>query len=174
MGVLEGCHKIGRTDNPARRVSQVNGAAPAEVRIVHLIEAADANWLERYLHTAFDHCRARGEWFRLSGNDLASLAQMTRVNGPSDVAAEVAHLHARNRPDERSRRTQINVILPPDLDAQLREYVERTGFAISHVVQRALRRDLAAPPVVTVPPLPDAPPEVAPGARNRPGRKKKG
>ncbi len=73
---------------------------------------------------------------------------------------------------ERDRRTQINVILEPALDARLREYVERTGFSIKHVIERAIRRDLDSPPVITVPPLPEAPPEPAPKPAGRPGRKR--
>lgn len=54
--------KIGRTDDLALRLSQIQVCSPVEVRLVASVRAE--HWLEPYLHRLLAASRIRGEWFR--------------------------------------------------------------------------------------------------------------
>ena len=184
MGVLDGCHKIGRTGNPERRVTQVGAKLPAEVRVVHLIESVDPVWIESVLHIAFRHCRARGEWFRLTVEDVAALSAVARVDKPDDLPVTI-----RRRYDEHLRgvlsesrtggnRTlgtkQFNVELPTELVDEFRAFCASRDESVSSHTARALRRHMDnPPPVVPDPPLPPTPPLPPVEAKHKRGRKPK-
>lgn len=71
-----GLYKIGISSDPERRLQEINsgnGSAkpPYEVVIVHSIHVTNPLRVERYLHQKFDHLRLKGEWFRLTSNEIA-------------------------------------------------------------------------------------------------------
>jgi hypothetical protein len=70
----------------------------------------------------------------------------------------------------KSRENQVNGVLEPELYARLQAYLQESGLTLTHVLNRAIRRDLSAPPVVSEPPLPPAPPEQS--AARAPGGKR--
>lgn len=92
IGTLEGCHKIGVTRNLTDRIRNMV-ALPVELREVISFPTHDFLGLERYLHTAFNHKRVRGEWFRLSAEDLALISQIQIQGGFAVYPPELAKLH---------------------------------------------------------------------------------
>lgn len=93
MGPLEGCHKIGRATDPGSRARQVAAKLPVKLAVVHRIETANAVWLERYLHVAFRAARVRGEWFRLSADDVSALKSISRADTADQLPAVVTAMH---------------------------------------------------------------------------------
>jgi hypothetical protein len=154
MGPLEGCYKIGKTNNPDRRELQLNTMLPVRVEIVHLIQSADMAWLEGYLHIVFHHQRARGEWFRLDDDGLALITELRVAHDESAIPVELVVLHRRNwdilHPSPARVRQggtrKLSVSLPPDLAAELDAYADDRDQSYSDVVCRALRRHLDNPP----------------------------
>lgn len=63
-------YKIGRSGSPGRRSYEVALQLPEEVHLVHSIETDDPVGIERYWHQRFSERRTRGEWFRLSPEDV--------------------------------------------------------------------------------------------------------
>lgn len=70
-------YKIGRTNNPERRMRKFNVVLPFEITPVCLIKTNDMYKLESDLHTKYAQYRADGEWFKLpvsAINELKKLA----------------------------------------------------------------------------------------------------
>lgn len=84
-------HKIGRTDNPHRRLSQLD-KGPEPAKLVHIIPTTDAGWLETAMHRAFMPKRYRGEWFRLTAADVETIRQIARADAIDDLPAVVRQL----------------------------------------------------------------------------------
>jgi hypothetical protein len=70
---VTGYYKIGRTDNPSRRLTQFGVQLPFRVGVVHIIPTNDSKTLERQLHEHFKSQRARGEWFNLTDDDVLTI-----------------------------------------------------------------------------------------------------
>lgn len=72
--VIDGGHfyyKIGKAQDPKRRLVQLQRSAPTLLHIVHLIPTDHMTMLEGLLHTRFADCRRHGEWFELTPEDIA-------------------------------------------------------------------------------------------------------
>lgn len=65
----------------------------------------------------------------------------------------------------------LYIALPSLLVAELKALAQANGRAIRYEVEQAIRRHLAAPPVLVVPPLPPA--AIEAGAAKRRGRPRK-
>jgi hypothetical protein len=64
--------KIGRSNDVARRRRETALLLPQELKHVHIIETDDPEGIERYWHERFSDRRVRGEWFRLTREDVAA------------------------------------------------------------------------------------------------------
>lgn len=64
--------KIGRSNDTARRRREIALLLPQELEHVHIIETDDPAGIERYWHERFSDRRIRGEWFRLTREDVAA------------------------------------------------------------------------------------------------------
>ena len=64
--------KIGRSNDVARRRREVSLLLPHELEHVHIIETDDPAGIEKYWHERFKDRRVRGEWFRLSREEVAA------------------------------------------------------------------------------------------------------
>lgn len=68
-----GLYKIGVSNDPQRRVSEMVVKHPDQVTCVHTIPSRSAFQLEAVLHKHFASKCVSGEWFRLTAHDLAYL-----------------------------------------------------------------------------------------------------
>jgi hypothetical protein len=93
IGTLEGCHKIGRSNCPSRRSAEIGLLLPVPLSVVHKIATRDEAWLESYLHHAFGHRRVRGEWFRLTAEDLTLLNSLSAASVVNDIPESVRLMH---------------------------------------------------------------------------------
>ncbi len=129
IGVLEGCHKIGKSNNVNRRIPEFGAKLPVVLRVVHAIPTADMVWLESYLHMAFRHRRVRGEWFRLSEEEIGVIAAVCAADSDDDLPPALIALKKQNwtliyqsktRPDHyRSQPQQINIRTSPETERLL-------------------------------------------------------
>jgi hypothetical protein len=100
IGPVDGCYKIGQSDNPEARIASLN--LPVAPAIVATFTTSRGGWLESYLHAAFAHRRTRGEWFRLADEEVTLLATVSHVSEPADLPAAVVALHDANRAAKKS------------------------------------------------------------------------
>lgn len=68
-------HKIGKSNDPGRRVYEVGLRLPEKHELVHVIDTDDPSGIEAYWHRRFASQRANGEWFRLSLGDVAAFTR---------------------------------------------------------------------------------------------------
>jgi hypothetical protein len=128
---------------------------PFELTIRHRIRSGRQKWLEGYLHKAFADVRVRGEWFRLSDDDLAALESVGSADGPKDLPVDLIARYEANRTDP------LYLELPTEVVDRLRAFAATRGESVRHVLEAAVRRHMAYPPPL-VTPLPDAAPKVKP------------
>jgi hypothetical protein len=65
-------YKIGRSSHAERRAYEVQLVLPEELVLVHKIKTDDPEGIEAYWHHRFRERRLRGEWFSLTGADIAA------------------------------------------------------------------------------------------------------
>ena len=76
-----GVYKIGRTINPARRLSQVQRQVGGALKYVGLRQTANAPALEATLHHAHHGSRKFGEWFALNGAQVLAICSDYAAKG---------------------------------------------------------------------------------------------
>jgi len=64
--------KIGCSRKPEERTRKVAYGVPAEAVVIHMIETDDPYGVEAYWHRRYAGKRVRGEWFRLSADEVAA------------------------------------------------------------------------------------------------------
>jgi len=64
--------KIGRSNDVTRRRREISLLLPKDLEHVHVIETDDPEGIERYWHERFSARRLKGEWFRLTIDDVAA------------------------------------------------------------------------------------------------------
>ena len=70
-------YKIGRTNNPQRRIDMQFGVElPFKIKLVHLLQTDDAVAVENDLHQRYAKNRKRGEWFKLSDLQLQEIRNL--------------------------------------------------------------------------------------------------
>lgn len=74
-----GEYKIGRTNLVDRRIAEVGATSSVELTLIHEIKTDDPAGVEAYWHRRFAESRMRGEWFRLSGKDVAAFRRWKRI-----------------------------------------------------------------------------------------------
>lgn len=68
-------HKIGKSNDPGRRMYELGIQLPEKHDVVHVIETDDPAGIEAYWHRRFAAQRTNGEWFRLSPGDIAAFTR---------------------------------------------------------------------------------------------------
>lgn len=64
--------KIGSTTNPKTRLSHLRIANP-DIQFLYIIETEDYKKVEKYYHTIFNDKRIKGEWFKISLEDIKAV-----------------------------------------------------------------------------------------------------
>ncbi len=64
--------KLGRSNDIDRRFREIKTKLPEEGELIHVIETDDPEGIEAYWHNRFKEERTRGEWFKLSNDDVKS------------------------------------------------------------------------------------------------------
>ena len=150
MGVLDGCHKIGFSNDPELRAKNLSrGGSP--LRVVHAIATSDMRWLERVMHAAHAHARVGGEWFRLTDDDVVNFSGLTEVHDDDDLLeiyrpfsdATYARSHL---PDFAPRQPGFMVRLPDELRGPLEARSAVTGRTLTTELVIATVRHLTAEP----------------------------
>ncbi|MGO4337793.1 GIY-YIG nuclease family protein [Labrys sp. KB_33_2] len=69
--------KVGIAFDVAKRLADLKGASPFEVRCVFALEVAakDARDIERAVHVRLSHCRRQGEWFDCFPSEAIALVK---------------------------------------------------------------------------------------------------
>jgi hypothetical protein len=93
--------KIGRSNNPVRRVAKLETACPYELTIRGVIETHDPPKVEARLHNRFAEYRKSGEWFKLPTREKMRLLKLCDLNA-TQVDAKYGRTEA-----ERRRKTLI-------------------------------------------------------------------
>jgi len=83
--------KIGQTRrSPVHRLQQIRNQVPGIDKNQYYCSTSDPRWLERAFHETFADCRAQGEWFDLTADDLTLVMQVPDyVSRPDDLPLEM-------------------------------------------------------------------------------------
>jgi hypothetical protein len=73
-----GLVKIGRTVDIEQRLKTLHTMLPYELELLHLLPSSSIDELECYLHRYFREKRVKGEWFRLTIEDIEQLPALAR------------------------------------------------------------------------------------------------
>lgn len=148
-----GLHKIGRSIDPQGRLIELGGKVEP-LALVHTIAVAtegDSRLLERYLHVAFGADRVRGEWFRLSADDVALLKAVPFVRDQADLPASVRDRHAVRSEIVTPRRT---VQIPEDWLRVAQELAAARPLPVMWLLVELLRQEAEAKGKADLPPTP--------------------
>jgi Meiotically Up-regulated Gene 113 (MUG113) protein len=78
-------YKIGCSRTPDRRVPELQRGWPLTLKLMCMIETDDPFGLEAYWHRRFLEKRTRGEWFRLSAEDVAAFREWDQTHAVSQA-----------------------------------------------------------------------------------------
>ncbi|MBA2705837.1 MAG: GIY-YIG nuclease family protein [Blastocatellia bacterium] len=70
-----GLVKIGRSQNPNIRLRSLMTGSVDKLELLHTIECQHPHAIERALHRTYSGKRVRGEWFKLTDEDIESIKQ---------------------------------------------------------------------------------------------------
>lgn len=93
--------KIGRSENPEKRLQGIQVGSPYELEILAAVETAAPKRLEETLHERFASDNKRGEWFRLSESQRRSLRTTLDLT-PREI-------YERYHPDEEKRAKELRM-----------------------------------------------------------------
>lgn len=81
-------YKIGRTNDPYKRLTPMLAHAPFPLETLILIPTPDMAQTERELHQRFESRHQRGEWFSLFEDDLDAIRKSYRTIDPTALRAD--------------------------------------------------------------------------------------
>lgn len=77
---VSGFCKIGKTNNPAKRLYDFGVKLPFRVQLIHIIQTDNMALLESILHRRYIRKRIRGEWFALEQGDIDTIKELRKVS----------------------------------------------------------------------------------------------
>ena len=99
-----GLCKIGRSENPTRRLSDLQPGSSAKLVLAAAIPTLRSSVLETIIHKSLAHLRERGEWFRIAADEAAEAIMQAASALPDEDAetmatfdAELANCSAKER-----------------------------------------------------------------------------
>jgi DNA-binding XRE family transcriptional regulator len=90
-----GCHKIGHSADPARRLKDFD-KPPGTASLIHAIAANHPWFVERAMQKAFWHFHEKDEWYVLPVEAVALFRSVERCDGPADLPAWASELVRKN------------------------------------------------------------------------------
>lgn len=76
----EAAFKIGRSNNPEKRLPSIATGCPSPVNLWKTVHVDDMGFAERWFHKRFADQRVNGEWFKISREDVvAAIADFEAV-----------------------------------------------------------------------------------------------
>ena len=75
--------KIGKSNNPKKRLSQIQTSSPFESYLIGIIECDNDFEIEKKLHCEYKNKRIKGEWFALVKKDVVDICDkysMQKIN----------------------------------------------------------------------------------------------
>lgn len=72
-------YKIGRTNNPIRRIGEFKTEFPEQLTPIHTITTDDPAGIEGYWQKRFKDKRKQGEWFALNQDDVRAFQKWKRI-----------------------------------------------------------------------------------------------
>lgn len=91
IGPMAGCHRIGRSKNPDKRLKGLC-LMPGDPSVIGRVRTSNAVWLEKYLHTAYSHKRDAGEWFRLDNDDIQTILSIGEAHSLDELPESITSL----------------------------------------------------------------------------------
>lgn len=88
--------KIGVSNNPVRRVSDLETACPYDIRVLGVIETDEPFVVESTLHNKYDRKQKKGEWYNLTTEDRAHLLAVCDLS-PAEVNRRYAVTEEKRR-----------------------------------------------------------------------------
>jgi hypothetical protein len=73
---VTGYCKIGKTNNPQRRIGHFDTMLPFSTEVLCILETDNCSFLEYSLHRQYASKRVRGEWFALDDDDIAAIRRL--------------------------------------------------------------------------------------------------
>jgi len=70
MGLADSIYKIGFSTNPKRRLRDISGGLPFNIKVIKCKQDLFAFELEQSLHEMFENKRVKGEWYKLDKSDV--------------------------------------------------------------------------------------------------------
>ena len=71
-------YKIGKANNVDSRLRDLQVSNPYDLELIKTFEVDDGFRFEKFLHKTFKNKHSRGEWFKLSREDLVKIEKMDR------------------------------------------------------------------------------------------------
>lgn len=93
-----GLYKIGQSIEPAKRYGQIEAVMPYELEVVIIIKTHDMTALENYFHSLYYPKWVKGEWYRLTAQDVADICE-----GFYFFSVDIPVKKSRNRPNSASK-----------------------------------------------------------------------
>lgn len=76
-----GCHKIGISTDPEKRLSILQGGTPKKLRLITTVDIhGDAEGVEQRLHDLYVHSHIRGEWYQLPDEDIDAFKKVDEID----------------------------------------------------------------------------------------------
>jgi predicted HicB family RNase H-like nuclease len=130
-------YKIGRSEDAARR-AEAFAMLPYPSEMIHVIASADSPAVEKALHRRFHMTRVKGEWFRLSADDLALLCAVAKADAPDDLPEALLGPALPPRRYMIPIEERIDARLDRTVKARVVAEAERRNVSLNDVVNEAL------------------------------------
>ena len=76
----ESYYKIGISNNPIKRLKELQTGNPTQLKIISAYPSEYANLIEKTLHRRYSHLKKEGEWFYMSNeNEVSFINECAKI-----------------------------------------------------------------------------------------------